>query len=187
MLKASNATPVRLLETETSSPTGSRHVKSSTTRPRVLRIFPDYADSVLWLAEPVPYGISGLTRELVRQLADWEQFYYDSLTADSSFRSKELAHEFTVRGRRLAGRVADELGEGWEVEFRSYEPRAAPVRIRGTGVATNPEAAAAFDAMIADLDAGPSASLRAHESEDGGWSAWAPLSDTRYGPGDRDV
>lgn len=187
MLKASNATRVRLFEAETSSPTGSRHVKSSTTRPRVLRIFPDYADSVLWLAEPVPYGISGLTRELVHDLAAWEQFYYDSLTADVVFRSPELAHEFTVRGRRLAGRVADELGEGWEVEFRSYEPRVAPVRIRGRGVATNAQAAAAFDALVADRDAEQAESQRARVTGDGRWSARAPLSDTRYGPGDRDV
>lgn len=155
-------------------------MESVTPRPRVLRIFPDYAESVLWLAEPVPYGISGLSRELVHDLAVWEQFYYDSLTADFIFRSQELAREFTTRGKRLAGRVAEELGGRWEVEFRSYEPLVEPVRIRATGVATNAEAAAAFAALAAEQ----AAVQRPRVAGNGRWSARATLPDTDYEPRD---
>lgn len=158
-------------------------MKSVTPRPRVLRIFPDYAESVLWLAEPVPYEISGLTQQLVHDLATWEQSYYGSLTADFTFRSQGLAHEFTNRGKLLAHRVAEELGSGWEVEFKSCEPLAAPVRIHGSGVATNAEAAAAFAAVAADLDSEQEVSHRARVAGEDRWAARAPQSDTDYEPG----
>lgn len=60
----------------------------------VVRMFPDYADSVLWFGGPVEYRFSCLTPELVRQ--------------------------FTEEGEHLAHRVADELGDRYEVELKSY-------------------------------------------------------------------
>lgn len=50
-------------------------------RPTV-RMFPDYADTVLWFEGPVDYDLTGLTPDLLHDLTAWEQSYYDSLTSD---------------------------------------------------------------------------------------------------------
>lgn len=122
-------------------------------QPQMVRMFPDYADTVLWFGEPIPYGISGLTDGLVRELEAWERSYYDSLTPDEDWKSAELARQFTAAGNRLAGRVADELGDGYEVQFRSYEPDVPPRSFRGKRPGLNPRAAAAFGELAAALNA----------------------------------
>lgn len=151
-----------------------------------MRLFPDYAGTVLWFAGPVDYQLSGLTPELVDELRDWEQFYYDVLTPELDWSSPELAHQYTVKGNHLAGRVADELGDGYEVEFRSYEPGAPRRRFRGTGHALNPWAVAAFDELVAALrteqDRTASALTASHNGDRTGWVAYAPLSGTTFKP-----
>lgn len=152
-------------------------------RRRTVRMFPDYADTVLWCGGPVPYSMSGLSRKLVRDLVAWEQFYYDALRADLVWKSAELSRDFTQQGDRLAARLAQELGEGYEVEFRSYEP-GVPARIcRESGAARNPCAVTAFDRIVRELgcDADESeSSATEHPDADRKWSAYAPRSGKRY-------
>jgi hypothetical protein len=154
-------------------------------QPQVVRMFPDYADTALWLSEPVPYEVSGLTDGLVRELEAWEQFYYDSLTPDEDWKSAELARQFTAEGNRLAGRVADELGDGYEVQFRSYEPD-VPVRtFRGKRPTLNPRAAAAFGELVADLNAERERldeAVSASGGEGSEWFAVAPLTGVIFKP-----
>lgn len=138
-----------------------------------VRMFPDYAGSVLWFGGPVSYEDSGLTQQLIRALPLWEECYYLSMTQDFEWVSAEAAHRFTAEGNRLAECVADELGERYDVEFASYEDD-VPARIfRASGPARNAEAVAAFDTLAATLQTGGDGS---------GWYAWAPLSDTSFGP-----
>ena len=98
----------------------------------VVRMFPDYADTVLWFDGPVDYAQCGLSERLIRDLTRWEQGYYDALE-DLEWRTPELAAQFTKDGIRLARQVARELGEDFEVEFRSYENGAGVRRFRGQG------------------------------------------------------
>ncbi|MGG5170554.1 hypothetical protein ACQR35_00030 [Pseudarthrobacter sp. J1738] len=151
-----------------------------------VRMFPDYADTVLWFDDPVDYDLAGLTQGLVRDLRVWEQSYYESLTPDLDWKSAELARRFTLEGNRLARRVADELGDGYEIEFNSYEKNVPTRRFRGTGPALNARAAAAFDALAAALQAKQDeisrARTAAQRGENTGWFAYSPLSDTVFKP-----
>ncbi|GAA4282611.1 hypothetical protein GCM10022261_01420 [Brevibacterium daeguense] len=139
-------------------------------------MFPDYAGTVLWLGDPVAYGSSGLTDGLIRDLKAWEQCYYDALTPDLEWRSAELARQYTEEGNQLAARVADELGDGYEVEFRSFEPGAGRRRFHGTGAALNARAAAAFAELAA--------TLKAEQEQSGGDDgyAFAPVSGNIFKP-----
>ncbi|MGO4493022.1 hypothetical protein AB4Y86_13180 [Arthrobacter sp. 2YAF22_2] len=151
-----------------------------------VRMFPDYADTVLWFDDPVDYDLAGLTQGLVRDLRVWEQSYYESLTPDLDWKSAELARRFTVEGNRLARRVADELGDGYEIEFTSYEKNVPARRFRGTGPALNARAAAAFDGLAAARGAEQDEISRARTAEqrgeNTGWFAYSPLSDTVFKP-----
>lgn len=151
----------------------------------VVRFFPDYGDTVLWLDVPIEYSLTGLTEELVHELRDWEQFYYDSLTRDFTWKSTERAAKYTVEGQRLAQRVADELGDGYEVEFKPYGENAQARRFHGTK-APNATAVAAFDALEAAEQAGKEGAFRALAArppgEGTGWFATAPLSGKVFRP-----
>ncbi|HEX8488957.1 MAG TPA: hypothetical protein VF642_10480, partial [Propionibacteriaceae bacterium] len=103
----------------------------------VVHVYPDYAESCLWLSVPVDYALTGLSDDLVDQLKAWEQSYYDGLTSDLAWRSAEAEDAFSAVGRRLGRLLARELGDGFEVEVSS-------TRIRGRGPASNPRAEAAF-------------------------------------------
>lgn len=152
---------------------------------QVVRMFPDYADTVLWFGGPVAYTSSGLNPELVRDLQDWEQSYYDALTPDLEWKSAELFRQFTQDGSGLARRVAEELGNAYEVELRSHEQGVPPSRFRGTGAITNPSAVAAFDELTVVLrtERNKSASSAAGRSgEVSEWFASAPLPGTTYKP-----
>ena len=151
----------------------------------IVRLFPDYADTVVWLDGPVDYRLSGLSRRLIEELREWERSYYQSLTPGFDWRSPELAHQFTVDGNHLASRVAEELGDGYEVEFRSYEPGAATRRFRGTGAVRNPQAVAAFDELVTALrlnqDRIASSEARP-DGDDESWFATARLSGNTFNP-----
>jgi hypothetical protein len=116
-------------------------------RGRRVRLFPDYADSVIWLSGPCSYETTHISVQLAESLNAWEAFYYSSLTADLDFTSKKRAKAFTAKGRRLAGLLADEIGPEFEVEFKSYEKRATTFRVRSDRAAQNPAAAKAFTDM----------------------------------------
>ena len=146
---------------------------SERNRRLTVRMFPDYAGTVLWFGGPVSYEDSGLTQPLVRALHSWKERYYLSITQDFEWVSAEAARRFTTEGHRLAECVADELGERYDVEFASHE-NDVPARIfRASGPASNAKAVAAFDAMTATLQTGGDGS---------GWYTWAPLSDTSFVP-----
>ena len=88
---------------------------------RTIRLFPDYADTVLWIREPIDYEDTGLSDELVAGMRGWEQFYYDSLDADFNWVSAEAARTFTEEGTRPAQSVSSEVGPRFLIEFASYE------------------------------------------------------------------
>ncbi|MGJ3191334.1 hypothetical protein FQP90_13445 [Paenarthrobacter nitroguajacolicus] len=154
-------------------------------KPAIVRIFPDYADTVLWLDRPVDYELAGLTPSLEQELKDWEQFYYDSLTRDFAWKAPDLPSFYAAEGNRLAQRLADELGDGYEVQFTPYEENAVARRFRGTK-SPNSRAVAAFDALVAAARAEQdriSRALAAHPPEEGtGWFAASPLSGNVFKP-----
>lgn len=45
---------------------------------RTVRVFPDYANSVIWFSDPFPYHESHLSKSLVTRLDRWEASYYSS-------------------------------------------------------------------------------------------------------------
>ncbi|MBX0300782.1 hypothetical protein K2F54_12440 [Cryobacterium sp. 1639] len=114
---------------------------------RVVRLFPDYAGSVLWFPHPVDYTVSCLDGGLVTDLIRWEIDYYDALDADFQWRTPAHAADFTAAGVALALRLALQLGSGFDVEFASYEPGVTTRRFRSELAPDNPRAAAAFTAL----------------------------------------
>lgn len=149
-------------------------------------MFPDYAGTVLWFHDPVDYDLAQLSDGLVHDLSRWEQSYYDALTPDFGWKSADLALRFTTEGNRLAQCVADELGEGFEIEFASYEEGVPTRRFRGKGPALNLRASAAFDALAvavkAEEEEASRARAAARRGESPGWFAYSPLSNTVFKP-----
>ncbi|SMX90625.1 hypothetical protein BI49514_02323 [Brevibacterium iodinum ATCC 49514] len=145
--------------------------------PRTIRMFPDYAGTVLWISMPIEYEDTGLSGGLVAELVDWEEFYYDSLDSDFNWVPESAARTFTEEGVRLARLVAAEVGPQFEVEFSSYEDGAETVHIRAEHPAQNPAAEAAF-ARLFDEDEAEwrEAQERRKNNPDGEWIAYAPLS-----------
>jgi hypothetical protein len=103
----------------------------------IVRMFPDHAGTVLWSGGPVDLGEVRLSPGLEDDLRAWDAFHRSRLDPDVPSHAPEDEHEFAATGGALAGRVADELGRGVEVQlivegrqvFRSSErptnPRAA--------------------------------------------------------------
>lgn len=155
------------------------------TTPATVRIFPDYGDTVLWFDGPVDYDVAKLTQALEQELRAWEEFYYQSLTPDFAWKSSELASRYAAEGNRLAQRLADELGEAYEVQFRPYGENAQTRRFRG-GLASNPLAVAAFDALAAaareDQHRIARALASAPTGTGTGWFATAPVSGSVFRP-----
>ena len=110
---------------------------------RIVRVFPDYAESVIWFSDPFPYEESRLTTDLVDGLRSWDARYYSELTDDFRWRSLDTLHTFNRDGLELARRVAAEIGSSFEVEYRSFEDGAV-AQLRSDEPATNPDAEAAF-------------------------------------------
>ncbi len=161
-----------------------RNFPEGAIRPTV-RIFPDYAGTVLWFRDPVVYDLAQLSDVLVHDLSRWEQSYYDALTPDFGWKSANLARRFTTEGNRLAQCVADEVGDGYEIEFASYEEDVPTRRFRGKGPALNLRASAAFDALAVAVKAKKEEASRARAArreENPGWFAYSPLSNTVFKP-----
>lgn len=146
----------------------------------LIRMFPDYAESVLWFGGPIPYPDTGLSSGLVEDLNAWEQRYYDALTQDFDWVSPDLAGQFTAAGNALAQRLADELGEDFVIEFRSYEPNTAAHRFSGSGAALNRQAASTMGALLAERAAELEFMERARTRGSGPWQAYAPMSKTTF-------
>lgn len=147
-----------------------------------IRLYPDYADTVLWLYGPVPYADAKLSPALTADLEAWEAAYYASLDSNQSWKHPQAAAPFTATGRKLAQRLAEELGDGFEVDFHSYAPRSLRKRFRSEQPSQNPAAADAFRAMVA-AEEELKARIEADQSDGVGWFAYAPLSGTVFDPG----
>ena len=110
----------------------------------VVRLFPDYAGSVIWFPSPVPYQETELDPRLIGDLQSWEASYYAGLTSDYEWRTAGLGARFHAESARLARRLADQIGDAFQVEHDSGESHR---RVRGAGPARNPAAAAAFQRL----------------------------------------
>lgn len=156
-----------------------------TDRPAQIRVFPDYAHTVIWYRGPVQYETTELSPDLVKRLCAWEQFYYDSYddspTDDFEWRPPSAASTFTADGTALARRVALEVGLEFEVEFASYEDGAPVVTFQASGPAENPKAAAAFAELVAEAER-EDAQTEEMIADGGEWSAYAPNSGTTFHP-----
>lgn len=152
-----------------------------------VRMFPDYADTVLWLDGPVDYEDSGLSSDLVLRLYEWEQSYYDSLDSNFEWTSPGTARAFTAVGIDLAGRVANELGAEFSIEFHSYGDTALTYSVRSHAPAANERASAAFSRIGAEMEAEEerAARLVAESGPNAEWTAFAPLSGKVFTPGDQ--
>ena len=146
--------------------------------PTTVRMFPDYADTVLWLVYPVDYEDTDLSPGLIRELEAWERSYYEALDADFNWKSPELARAFTKTGIDLAGRVANELGEEFVIEFASYETTAPTYTVHSRRPADNEGASTAFSTIAEELEAEQKrvTQLVAEAGPDAEWTAYAPLS-----------
>lgn len=111
----------------------------------VVRLFPDYANSVLWFPGPLAYEETRLDAQLIEDLKAWEASYYAGVAPTYSWQNLALEAEFVAEGARLARRLAAEIGDEFQVEHDRSGGR--PRRVRGRGPARNPDAAAALHEM----------------------------------------
>ena len=128
-------------------------VPEPTLQTRV-RVFPDYADSVIWFCIGlVHYDEARISPGLQADMEAWEQTYYEGIdTQNYQWKSRTQHQRFVAEGLRLGAMLADELGEQFEVEvvatFGSSENNTI---FRSPRQATNREAAAAFAARAQKL------------------------------------
>lgn len=104
---------------------------SQEAAPSTVRLFPDYADTVLWFNEPIDYDTAKLSGTLTRELSQWERSYYDGLNRDYEWKSAVLARRFGAEGERMAQRVADELGDRFEIELVVFVEDSPKRKFRG--------------------------------------------------------
>ena len=143
-------------------------------------MFPDYADTVIWVDGPVDYAETGLGAGLVEDLRAWEQSYYDGLNRNYAFRSRGLELKFIQEGVRLAKLVSSEIGSGHIVEYLGAKSLDHPELFQCRGTAANPTAAKCFDDLV-------EAKLRSAREmremlKDGPFYAYAPLSGAVFDP-----
>jgi hypothetical protein len=150
------------------------HDHPSVYETEIVRVFPDYAWSVIWFSGPFSYPETGLSGALVGRLEEWEARYYASLTDDVEWRSREALHAFDAAGLELAREVSAEIGPHFAVEYRSFENAGAVATLRTEHPATNAAAEAAFTARADRARAGWAA-VRARRAaapdSGGGWFA----------------
>lgn len=137
----------------------------------VVRLFPDHAGSVIWFRSPVPYEETRLDPRLIADLRAWDASYYAGLTSSDEWRTPEVGTRFHAAGARLARRLADQIGDDFQVEHDLGESHR---RVRAAGPARNPAAAAAFQ-RLADAAREEWARLRQvvdQAAKDGNTLAW---------------
>jgi hypothetical protein len=116
----------------------------------VVRVFPDYADTVIWFAPgPVDYVDARVSDPLRHAMEAWEKSYYEGINPDFEWRSAELETAFNDEGATIACALSHELGDSFEVEFVS-DTTGKKLLLRGSGPGTNPAAVQAFREMAAD-------------------------------------
>jgi hypothetical protein len=141
----------------------------------VIRLFPDYANTVLWFAPgPIAYPDSHISDPLRQAMIEWEAAWYAGLTDELTWRSPAVERALTIEGGRIAHMLSDELGDAFEVEFGS-------TRLVGTSSGTNPSAVEAFRRMARE-GFEEDERLRALQQGGSSWSAFAPESGDIYPP-----
>lgn len=149
--------------------------------PRTIRMFPDYAGTLLWINMPIDCEDIRLSGGLVAELQAWEQSNYDSLDSDFDWVPETAARTFTAEGVRLARLVSAEVGPQFIVEFSSYDDDTEAMRIRAEHSAENPKAEAAFTRLFHEAEADDRRIAELVRNEpDGEWTAYAPLSGTVF-------
>lgn len=109
----------------------------------LIRIFPDYADSVIWfIVGPLSYEESGVSTKLRQDMEAWETHYFETMGTDFTWRSREDQDYHAEEGRRLAECLSVEVGRAFEVEY--FDQRDRKLRVRSDRPATNEAAEAAF-------------------------------------------
>jgi hypothetical protein len=109
----------------------------------LIRIFPDYADSVIWfIIGPLSYDESGVSKTLRHDMEAWETHYYETMGSDYSWRSREDQDYHAAEGRRLAECLSVEVGRAFEVEY--FDQRDRKLRVSSDRPAANEAAEAAF-------------------------------------------
>ncbi len=109
----------------------------------LIRLFPDYADTVIWfIVGPLSYEESGVSKTLRQDMEAWESHYYEAMATDLTWRSREDQDYHAEEGRRLAKRLSVEVGRAFEVEY--FDQRDLKLRVRSDKPATNEAAETAF-------------------------------------------
>lgn len=112
----------------------------------LIRIFPDFADSVIWfIIGTLSYEESRVSEPLRRDMEAWETHYYETMGNDFVWRSPEDHAYHAAEGRRLAERLAAEVGQDFNVEY--FDARDRKVQVRSSRPATNQAAAHAFSTV----------------------------------------
>ncbi|MGW4890789.1 hypothetical protein ACWEQL_00755 [Kitasatospora sp. NPDC004240] len=104
---------------------------------RPIKVMADYDCHPLWFTaaeeagdvspEDPRLGLSaGLAADLTAWAGEFDAILVRDDPASSAFTSEEAERRFDTRGRRLAGRVASELGPTWQVLW--FEGRTGTVR-----------------------------------------------------------
>jgi hypothetical protein len=115
----------------------------------VVRLFPGWAESSVWFDGPVAYEDTGLDDGLVADLRAWDDSYYAAITPPAyAWPGADLEARHLRAAARLARRIADEVGDEFEVE---HDPDRR--RVRASGPPSNDAAAAAFRALAARAEA----------------------------------
>ena len=109
----------------------------------VVRLFPDYAGTVIWFIGPIAYGETRLDAGLVADLQAWEASYYAGLTSDYSWRSPDVEAHFNKLGAGLARRLADQIGDQFQVQYAFDE---AHRRVSGRRASAQPKGCCCFPA-----------------------------------------
>jgi hypothetical protein len=148
----------------------------------VIRMFPDYADTVLWFDMPVHYSDTGLTETLVADLQKWEDTFYESLNADFEFVSRAAEAKHGKEGLKLAERVSAEVGPSFVIECDAPDGKTEKVHLRAESPAENPAAEAAFTRLRNDRIAEDKRIAEILSESGGTWTAYAPLSRTTFTP-----
>lgn len=150
------------------------------TGPKILRMFPDYADTVLWINDPIDYVHTGLSTALIEELNSWEQSFYDSLNRNYEFASRGLEEKHTRAGIALAQKVASEIGSDFIVEYDAAASLSEPTHYQCPGTASNKHAAASFQKLFKDVRR--EEKRMAKIMKNGPLYAYAPLSGQVFDP-----
>jgi hypothetical protein len=142
----------------------------------IVRLFPDYAGTVLWFGGAVDYAEVHLSHRLQNDLRAWDSFHRSRLDPDLLVHAKADEREFAATGTALARRLADELGLGVEIHlviegrqvFRSPKP---PTNSRAASALHERSEQQAIEARAV-----------AEKLDGGRWYAYAPLSGARSDP-----